>query len=522
MSEVVATSYDEVPYTSNPFVQTHPDRLAAVATLFGMKPAPVAHCRVLELGCASGGNLIPLAVALPESAFVGIDLSARQIADGQEVIGALGLGNIALRQQSILDVGDELGQFDYILCHGVFSWVPDKVREKIFEICARNLAPEGVAYVSYNTYPGWHLHAMIRDVMCYHAKHFPDPHTRVRQARALLDFLARSVPQENNPYGILLKQQVENLRGRSDSYLLHDHLEEFNEPIYFHQFADRAAAKGLQYLGEAEVISMVVTNVPPEVDQVLRQLSVDVVHLQQYLDFLRNTQFRQSLLCHDKVTLDRARRPERLAAFRVASRARPVSANPDLRGSGLEQFRGPHDTMASNQPLVKAAMVCLADAWPSWLPFELLCQEARRRLGDGAYDTADDRRLLGASLLDGYLSTRLIELHMDAPHFTTAVSARPVASPLARFQARKGDRVANLRHELIILNELDRHILPQLDGTHDRGTLVEGLEGLVREGKLVAQKDGQPLRDAERLRAVLTESLEQCLGRLAQSALLIA
>jgi methyltransferase-like protein/SAM-dependent methyltransferase len=521
MSEVVGTSYDEVPYASNPFAQTHPDRLAVVATLFGMKPAPVARCRVLELGCASGGNLLPLAIALPESTFVGIDLSARQIAEGQEVLAALGLGNITLRQQSILDVGDDLGKFDYILCHGVFSWVPENVQEKILTVCAHNLAPEGVAYISYNTYPGWHLHAMIRDVMCYHAKHFPDPHTRVRQARALLDFLARSVPQENNPYGILLKQQVENLRGRSDSYLLHDHLEEFNQPIYFHQFAERAAARGLQYLGEAEVASMVVTHVPAEVDQVLRQLSVDVVHLQQYLDFLRNTQFRQSLLCHGPIALDRARRPERLEAYGVATRARPVSPTPDLKGASVEQFRGPHEVMATTQPLVKAAMVCLAEAWPRWLPFAELCTAARRRLGDGAHDAAEDRQLLATSLLDGYLSTRLIELHVDTPHFTTEISARPLASPLARYQAQKVDRVVNLRHEVIILNDLDRHVLGLLDGTHDQAALLTSLEELVRQGKLMAQQDGQPLRDADRLRAVLSESLEQCLRRLAQSALLL-
>lgn len=80
MSQPQPTSYDEVPYESYPFAQTHPDRLATVATLLGLRPAPVEQCRVLELGCAGGGNLIPMALTLPESTFVGIDLSARQIA----------------------------------------------------------------------------------------------------------------------------------------------------------------------------------------------------------------------------------------------------------------------------------------------------------------------------------------------------------------------------------------------------------------------------------------------------------
>jgi SAM-dependent methyltransferase len=190
MSASPRTSYDEVPYDSYPFPQTHPDRLATIATLLGLQPAPVEHCRALELGCAAGGNLIPMALTLPDSTFLGIDLSARQIDDGRQTVAALGLTNIELRQLSILDVDASFGRFDYLICHGVFSWVPAAVQEKILAICAAHLAPHGVAYISYNTYPGWHLRGMIRDMMLYHAQQFREPAVRVRQARNLLDFLA--------------------------------------------------------------------------------------------------------------------------------------------------------------------------------------------------------------------------------------------------------------------------------------------------------------------------------------------
>src|SRR5262249_27477506 len=200
MSEVQPTSYDEVPYDSYPFAQTHPDRLATVATLLGLRPAPVDRCRVLELGCASGGNLLPMAVTLPDSTFVGLDLSARQLADGQKVVDQLGLKNVTLLHRSILDVTPDFGRFDYLLCHGVSSWVPRDVQDKILAVCRDHLAPHGAAYVSYNTYPGWHMRGMIRDMMCYHAQQFADPHVRVRQARNLLDFLAKSVAGEQTPY----------------------------------------------------------------------------------------------------------------------------------------------------------------------------------------------------------------------------------------------------------------------------------------------------------------------------------
>src|ERR1043165_5096540 len=126
-----------------------------------MHPAPPNHCRVLELGCASGGNLIPMSLSWPGSRFVGIDLSRRQIRDGQEMIREIGLNNVDLVCQSILDVPRELGTFDYILCHGVYSWVPPDVQNKILEICRDHLQAQGVAYVSYNTFPGWHARAAI-------------------------------------------------------------------------------------------------------------------------------------------------------------------------------------------------------------------------------------------------------------------------------------------------------------------------------------------------------------------------
>jgi tRNA G46 methylase TrmB len=122
-SRATRTSYDAIPYQSAAFSQTHPDRLATLARMFGLSPPDVTACRVLELGCAGGGNLIPMAANLPDSEFVGIDLSQRQVDEAHDAVGALGLRNIRIEQASILEVDEGWGQFDYLLCHGVFSWV---------------------------------------------------------------------------------------------------------------------------------------------------------------------------------------------------------------------------------------------------------------------------------------------------------------------------------------------------------------------------------------------------------------
>lgn len=206
--------YDEIPYASRPFPQTHPDNLATLATLFGMQPPPVDRCRVLELGCAAGGNLIPMAATLPGSRFVGIDLSRRQIDDGRRMVDALGLKNIQLLRRNILDVGERLGEFDYIICHGVFSWVPAPVRERILAVCAERLALNGVAFVSYNTYPGWHLPSVVRAMMRFHADRFAELAVRIRQARAVLEFLASATPPENDGYGAGCTRSCSSSRGR--------------------------------------------------------------------------------------------------------------------------------------------------------------------------------------------------------------------------------------------------------------------------------------------------------------------
>jgi methyltransferase-like protein/cyclopropane fatty-acyl-phospholipid synthase-like methyltransferase len=526
MSNEPQTSYDEVPYASTSFPQSHPDRLATLATLFGLNPPGIEKCRVLELGCASGGNLIPLAQDFPGSSFVGVDLSARQVADGLTEIEALGLKNIELRHLSIMDVDEDFGQFDYIIAHGVYSWVPDAVQHKVLQICKERLAENGVAYVSYNTYPGWRLRGMIRDMMRYHADQFEQSQVRVQQARALIDFLAQSVPTENNAYGMALKGELENLRKSSDSYLLHEHLEEVNEPVYFHQFAERAAQHGLKYLGEAEFNSMLASNFPPQVTETLRRVAPDIIRMEQYMDFLRNRTFRQTLLVHDRLAPNRNVTGERLAGLYVASSARALSERPDVRSDVREEFRSPSGaTLATVTPITKAAMAVLAESWPLAMSFKELCRVARGRLEENpllvpdAATLARDAEALGVDLLQCY-TVGMIELRMHTPNITLQISDRPVASPLARRQAERGNTVTNLRHESLPVHEFNRHLLRLLDGSRDRDALMQALLEIVVQGALVVQQEGVPVTEETVLKATLGKALDENLPKLAQAALL--
>lgn len=517
-------SYDEIPYKSYPYPQSHPDRLATVATLFGMTPPPIDAGRVLELGCCSGGNLIPMAERLPGCHFVGIDYSQKQIAEGQAFVKALGLQNIELRHGNILEVGSEFGQFDYILCHGVYSWVPDECQARILQICSQNLAEHGVAYVSYNTYPGWHMRGMIRDIMCYRARAFTNPADRIRHARGLIDFLSQSVPTEDNAYGILLKNELNLLNEKDDSYLLHDHLEENNQPVYFYQFIERAEANGLQYLGESDFRVMSASNFPRQVEAMLHTVASDMIQLEQYMDFVRNRMFRQTLLCHRGVSLDRSLSPERILNLHVASSSKP-EGDVEIGSSKKATFRGPNAVTSTTDRLMKAAMLHLGNIWPLSTPFSTLLATARSRLNpdpvvvDTAQVTRDGRRL-AEPLLQCYATTQ-VELSIQPPAFTLEVTEQPTASRVARHQAVQTNRVTNLRHESVALNDLQRHVLQCLDGRHRRADVLDSLMKTVDSGKLVIHEAGHAVKDAGRIRQILDSSLDDSLRQLGRQALLM-
>jgi SAM-dependent methyltransferase len=487
MLDASPTSYDDVPYESYPLWVTHPDHLAVVATLAGMHPAPVECCRVLELGCASGGNVIPMAVALPESRFVGVDLSPAQVAAGRATIEALGLANVRLEACSITDLDDTLGAFDYIVCHGVYSWVPPAVQDEILATCARHLAPEGVAYVSYNTYPGWHLRGMVRDMMLFHAQRFAEPAERVAQARAFLDFLAAAVNRPDSPFGSHLREEAELLRDAPDSYLFHEHLEADNRPLYFHEFVARAAPHGLRYVGEAQPTTVMPGEFPPDVEATLRRMADDEVQFEQYLDFLRNRTFRRTLLCHAGVPLRRDFSAESLRGLLLASGAEIVDDAGALDSTAIAKFRSPRGAVLSaSHPLVKAALVSLITRAGGPVEFGTLLDEATRRLGRATPVTPEDERGFTESLIVIWLGG-FVEVHAWPGRAVPAPGARPIASPLARLQAATGHRVASLRHRVIQIEAPDRILLGLLDGSRDRAALVAALEPPVESDALEAR-----------------------------------
>jgi SAM-dependent methyltransferase len=524
VSEPRAADHDAIPYPSQAFAETHPDRLAALAALLGLPPPPVARCRVLELGCNDGANLLPMAAGLPGASFVGVDLAARPVAAGRAAVAALGLTNVALHRLDVMDLPAGWGDFDYVIAHGLYSWVPPAVQERVLAICARHLAPGGLAYVSYAAYPGWHMFGIVRDMLRYATRGVAEPAARARAALALLDRLAEDAPDERNAFGAILsffagfiKQRMDDLGEASVGYILHDTLAEVHHPVYLHEFVERATGHGLRYLADADLSVTLLGDLPPTLTDAVGALGATALEREQFLDFFRGRAFRRSLLGRRPAALDREAMLTRLTGLAVSSPARPDGDAPAWARSHL---RGDDDsTFVIDQPLGQAAFQALIERWPAALPFGELLALARERAGQPA--AADDARRLADLLLRAFAtSARLVGLHVHPPTVAVAAGERPVASPMARYEARVGPVVTNLYHQATPLDESRRRLLGLLDGTRDRAALVGELARLAADGRLAQGERGAPAAEAASLDRLLAERLEDDLAWLARAALL--
>jgi SAM-dependent methyltransferase/methyltransferase-like protein len=520
-----ARHYDEVPYPGLPVARSQPEWLATVGKLRGMQPADAAVARVLELGCASGQNLIPLAERAPQATFLGIDYSARQIALAQEAAADIGLTNITFRQQNILDLEAELGTFDYIVAHGVYSWVDADVRDKLMAACRRHLAPQGIAYVSYNTYPGWQVHDLFRAMMKYEGRNARGLGEKLSSARKLLEFLQASLTTDA-PYDALLQSELSLLLKQGDDYLRHDHLEEVNHPVYFRHFMAHARTHELQLLGEGTLGIRSTDYLDPEAEQNLNQITDDPIEKEQYRDIVRNRTIRQTLLCHQAVALERGPTTERLQGMYIESHLKSDNAEVDATSPIAERFSTPGGLRVSTAvPLIKAALVHLGEIWPNHIPFEELVAVARARIEA----TTDPPTPVPPSEIDRLEDNLLqccaggiIEVHSQPPSFTPSPTTTPTACPAARWQAARGEVVTTRRHQALRLEPFDQHLLSLVDGSRDAAKLLDDLTTAVTEGRLAVWDGQQHVTNAARAREILSDALPGALTRLAQNALLVS
>ena len=304
-NDVQQTIYSELGYKSMPFPYTTPATLEAYAALVGISAPNPKSARVLELGATYGGNIISQALFNPDATFVGIELSQEQIEKGNEVIANAGLTNVSLIQSDIASIGSEIGTFDYIIAHGVYSWVDDGVKDALLRLIDEHLAEDGIAYISYNTYPGWHTMDEVRQLMMFSNRDKTqfNHKEKVLHGKTIGSIVGSQILKYDN-----LKERNSKFLGalrsvmqKDEYYVGHDHLEPNNDPVYFYQFNDHLGAHNLAYLCDADLTLSMVRSFDADIADTLDKLALnDHVAQEQYLDFMLDTTFRKSIICKAK------------------------------------------------------------------------------------------------------------------------------------------------------------------------------------------------------------------------------
>lgn len=304
-NDVQQTIYSELGYKSMPFPYTTPATLEAYAALVGISAPNPKTARVLELGATYGGNIISQALFNPDATFVGIELSQEQVEKGNEVIANAGLTNVSLIQSDIASIGSEIGTFDYIIAHGVYSWVDDGVKEALLHLIDEHLAEDGIAYISYNTYPGWHTMEEVRQLMMFSNRDKTqfNHKEKVLHGKTIGSIVGSQILKYDN-----LKERNSKFLGalrsvmqKDEYYVGHDHLEPNNDPVYFYQFNDHLGAHNLVYLCDADLTLSMVRSFDADIADTLDKLALnDHVAQEQYLDFMLDTTFRKSIICKAK------------------------------------------------------------------------------------------------------------------------------------------------------------------------------------------------------------------------------
>lgn len=450
-------SYDELPYDSLPLPETQPDFLAAVAKLHGFDAPDPSQARILELGCAQGGNLIPLAWRWPESDCVGVELSRVQAEAGAAFIQALGLPNVCILHGDLAALPDDLGEFDYIIAHGVFSWVPPAVQQALLDVCRRHLSPQGVAYVSFNVSAGWEKLQPLRAALTARTSaDLPAPE-RFQQALRVLDDLAA----EWSDPGLL--KEVAYLKTAAPSYLFHEYLADFNAPMTFGEFATQLDQHNLRYVGEAGPRRAVV-ELEDAWGLVPESMAGRWLDAESALDDALGTRFRRALIARADAA---CAQPPQAAALSELSLYSDLASNEeiDLEAATEQAFVNPAgNTFHVALPLMKAAVMVLSAAYPGASSYPDLLGAARQVMADyGVPDDTDERGFSEALF-------QLVATHGVMPTVWSGPTAaepgeRPAAHALARQQTSTPSWVVSgARHVVMDLDPPGRLLLGWLDG----------------------------------------------------------
>ncbi|MDG6897146.1 hypothetical protein A6A19_03820 [Actinobacillus delphinicola] len=515
-------TYNQIPYISNPFFKSHPAYLKSILALCNIRSAPIETARVLEIGCSMGGNIIPLAIQYPQMNIVGIDLSSVQVEKGNEIIQKMGLKNIVLINADISQVTCDDGLFDYIICHGVFSWVPPAVQESILALIEKALSPTGMAFVSYNTYPGWHTSIAYRDIALFQDLPTETAETRYQNMMTTFGFLKDTVPS-STPLGTALDNNYDSLTQQPSYYMLHEYLEPCNMPLYFMQFNNMLKKHNLLHLVDADFLPQF--NYPSHLtqEQIAQLQSLangDVIYEEQLKDFINNRHFRQSVITRLNNFNNMKDMPNEWLNLHIASN---LTKREDEEGM-VSYYH--NEKKLADDPSTRFILDYIFDKKLSTTPVSEIYQAFQKSYPEISINSFFSSIALLAAAADITLRPHCVKVN-DTFHEKPYIPAsyRSLAEHLI---THDDINFANCYHHIISFTPIEKIFMTLCDGKHSLAEIIDHIIQGVENGNYtleVTHDNSQAITSIpdfsqKELRHILNEQLINLLNYLAHNGFL--
>ncbi len=480
--------YDLVPYIGRSYGNTHPEHLHCLGRLRGINTVPMEKMRVLEIGCSTGGNILPIAMRYPKAEFVGIDPAEKEIDIAKDATKQLGVKNAEFHAIPAEQIDAKFGKFDYIICHGVFSWIPDVARIAIMKTCQDHLSENGLAVISYNCKPGWNFLNTVFELSLFHTRNIRDPHLSIQQSRQAIHFIADNAIG-NSSYTEYFKNHADQLGDRADHYIFHEHLSPDNRALYFREFMDTAKDHNLNYVCETnDSYSDDLSYFKPDARKFLMTVN-DRVERDQYIDYLISRQFRSTVLCLQDCKPDQATKEE--AYTNLYFRPTYQLEEKEEEGKKMLHAKGRSFGFNVNNKNMEAVLRSLRTSEETGLNLKEWADAAKNYLTDT--DLADDGwENFILSQMQVLINKGFVRCWPVKPEAVNRIEDKPKVFSYVKDFSRDEDANSASNYfgdSLGTLSKQVRLILPLLDGNHSLDDLAKTVQDAILEGELLLPND---------------------------------
>lgn len=523
--------YDELNYNSSAFQYSSIQQLQFVSSLHGLNPSDLDNANVLEIGCSMGGNLFPAAIHYPNANFIGIDLSHSQINKGNLILEYMGMKNVKLLQKDVTTIDKQFGMFDYIICHGVYSWVPDFVKDAILAVCKNNLKENGVAYISYNTYPGWKFKDIVRDFMLYTndysmplIKQVEQSFKNIDQIKDLLNFNGSDI----------MKNNYEDVQKHKPHYIAHEQFSPSNDPVYFHQFSQHINNYGLSFVAESDYrYSFTNTNLRKLISELQLDNKKDLIKIEQLHDFLTNRIFRQSIITHTKNTVNtnysRTIKYSFINNIKIAANVTVEeikdSDNAENNPNQMINFMINNAKLKENRD--NKLLNALKNSYPNCLDlgkfFKQISTEASQEEIKKLYNNVSDIIYYCNTYLNISNVQDMLEIDENSK-IKISDNHRGLAQYMIDFNDDISVNFSNYRYQNIGIDaNLDKHIMIKMDGSLTQNEIIEWLTQAMYENKLGIRfnQNGEKVSEINKIKELSTNHVKNLIRLLQTNFLLI-